>query len=318
MAILPLLASCTSGSSDPNTSTSAGDYPNDCRSIEIIVGFSAGGATDLAFRVLADELKERLGKDVQVINAPGGGGVTSINRMLAAKADGCTLGHSSIPSHLSYLFPESEANYAPEDFSFAGAFGLGPQVLVVAADSPVQSVDELLASAQNGRLIAVADSPKGGDAIINAQFASVTGVGIQQVVVDGSAEKVTAVLSRQVDFSNGALGGIIASVQSGQLRALAVWSEERVPELPDVPTAQELGYDVVASTIQALSMSKDVPEPVRQKLEDTLRDICADSGFAAQLLNVGYQSSFLSGSEYRSTWADMAVTVQNIDFDSLN
>jgi tripartite-type tricarboxylate transporter receptor subunit TctC len=319
LALTPLLAGCTATSGDTGDADAAADaFPANCQSINLIVGFSAGGATDLAFRTLADQLKAELGVDVQVINAPGGGGSVEINQMLSAPHDGCTLGHSSIPSHLQYLYPEVDAGYTKDDFAFAGAFGIGPQVLAVAADSPYQTLDDLLDSAGSDGLIAVADAPKGGDAIINAQFADAAGITVKQVIVDGSSEKVTAVLSGQVDYENGAIGGLLSSVESGQLRALAVWSSERTDALPDVPTAKELGIDVVVETQYALMMPSDVPEEARQKIEDTLKTITENPDFQSQLADLGIPTVFQTGKQYSKTWDDMAVTVQDIDFDSLN
>jgi len=323
IALVSLLAGCAAGGggADGGGETEGPDaagYPADCPSIELLVGFSAGGATDLAFRVLADELSTELGKDVRVINAPGGGGSIMINQMLSAPADGCTLGHSTIPSHLAYLYPEVDAGYTKEDFAFAGAFAVGPQVLTVAADSPHQSLDDLVESAGADGLTAAADSPNGGDAIINAQFADALGSKITQVIVDGSAEKVTAVLGGQVDFQNGALGGVLPSIESGQLRALAIWSPERSDALPDVPTAREQGIDVVAETKYALMMPADVPEDVRQVLEETLATITEKQSFQDDLANLGIPTQFQTGEEYSTTWDEMAETVQAIDFDSLN
>ena len=318
-AFIPLvMAGCTATGSTGSTGAEGSSYPKDCNTVKIIVGFSAGGTTDLTFRILADELSKELGSDVQVIDRPGGGGITGINQMLSAKADGCTLGHSSIPTHLQYLFPESPADYTKDDFSFAGSFLIGPQALVVASDSKFQSLDDLIEAGEgNGRLNAVADSPIGQDAIINAQFAEQAGLNVKQVVVDGSAEKVTALLSGQVDFANGSVGGIVSAVQSGQLRALAVWSDERSAVLPDVPTAKELGIDIVSSTYFALSLPAAVPEDIRQKLEDALKTISAKKSFIEANAELGSETAFLTGDEFSVVWDEMASTVEKLDFNSL-
>lgn len=312
-AVLPLFAACSAGGD-----AEAAEYPADCSNIQILVSTSAGGSTDLAFRALADELSDELGTRVQVANVTGGGGITAFNQLFDAPADGCTLASTNLPDHLNYIFPESPATYSKEDFSFAAGFVVGPQVLVVTADSPYKTLDDLIeAGSERGHLIGVADSPKGGDSVINAQFASAAGVNIQQVVVDGSVEKVTAVLSGQVDFSSGSIGGVMASISSGDLRPLAVWSDKRLNTLPDVPTAAEQGINVVIETQYALGMSSDVPDKIRQRLEEAVKAATQADAFIGPVSNLGLVVRFQNGEEFSQSWDDYIKTIEGINFDSL-
>jgi len=297
----------------------AENYPEDCGTVEIEVGFSAGGATDLFFRVLADELTKQLGTDFQVVNNPGGGGATAINKVLNSPKDGCTVGNSALPSHLEYLFPDSPATYQKEDFSFVGASGHGRQVLVVRNDSPYHSMQDLIADAKaKGTIRAVADGPRGGDAIANAQIAKQTGINIKQVIVDGSAEKVTALLGGQVDFFTGAIGGVLSAIQSGQLRALAVMTEERSTALPDMPTAAEQGFDINAESRFAVFMPAGTPEEPRRALEDAMRAISQKDSYVAANADLGVETEFLTGAEYSQEWDEYVDLVKSLDLESLN
>lgn len=321
IAVLPLLAACGGGgpTSSDSSSGSGEAFPANCQSINLIVGFSAGGVTDLAFRAVADQFAKQLDTDVQVINAAGGGGSVAINQMKAAPHDGCTIGNANIPTQLQYLYPEVEAGYTKDDFALAGAFGVGPQALAVAADSPYQTLDDLIkAGKEKGSLTAVVDAPKGSDAIINAQFAKAAGITVRQVVVDGSSEKVTALLGGQVDFTDGGLGGLLPSLQSGQLRALTVWSPERSDSVPDIPTAKEQGIDVVQETLFGLMMPADVPDAARQKLEDTLKTTTENADFKSQMDKLGIPVAFMTGTEFSQAWDKMADTIKGINFDSLS
>jgi tripartite-type tricarboxylate transporter receptor subunit TctC len=316
--VLPLLAAC-GAQSDGGDPTGGVHYPDNCRTVQIIVTFSAGGASDTNFRLLAEYFKDEFpGTDFQVVNVPGGGGATGINQLLNSPADGCTIGHTSIPSHLAYLLPDSPATYTKSDLQFAGGFGLEPQLLVVAADSPYRTFQDLVdAGRTTGYLNAVADSPTGTDAIINVQFADASGIKLRQTVVDGSAEKVAALLSGQVDFANGAIGGVLPSVQSGQLRALAVWSEERASTLPDVPTATELGIPTVVEVRFGVIMSNKVSAEVRQTLETALHDITQKPDFIQTMASYGNDTVFLTGSEFSVVWDEMGQTLTGLDFSSL-
>lgn len=314
--LIPLIGACSanSGSADDGA-----NYPNDCGTLDIIVDKSAGGSTDLSVRALADELANELDVRTQVTNSPGGDGSTAFNQLKNAPADGCTLTDTIIPDHLAYILPDSPVDYSKEDFSFAASFVAGPQALVVAADSPYQTLDDLIADGEKkGQLLGVADAPNGGDAMINAQFAGASGVHVQQVVVDGSVEKVTGVMGGQVQFSNGSISGVLSNIKSGQLRALAVWSEERSPFLPDVPTAKEQGVDVVMETKHALTGPAGMPESVRAKLESTVKTISDKPEFQDKLTKIGQQPAYLSGEDFSKAWDEEVSTIENIDFTTLN
>jgi tripartite-type tricarboxylate transporter receptor subunit TctC len=319
LAILPIVAACGGGGQTSNSSGSGEAFPANCQSINLIVGFSAGGVTDLTFRAVADQFAKQLDTDVQVINAAGGGGSVAVNQLKAAPHDGCTIGNANIPTQLQYLYPEVEAGYTKEDFAFAGAFGIGPQALAVAANSPYKTLDDLIkAGKEKGSLTAVVDAPKGSDSIINAQFAKAAGITVRQVVVDGSSEKVTALLGGQVDFTDGGLGGLLPSVQSGQLRALTVWSPERSDSVPDVQTAKDQGIDVVQETLFGLLMPANVPDAARQKLEDTLKTTTENTDFQKQMKDLGIPVAFMTGKQFSEAWDDMADTVKGINFESLS
>jgi tripartite-type tricarboxylate transporter receptor subunit TctC len=315
-AAIPLLAAC--GGVPANTPNSGEAYPANCQSINFIIGYSAGGTSDLVFRALGDQFATLLEKDVQVINVPGGGGSVAINQMKAAPHDGCTLGNAAVPSQLQYLFPEVPAGYTKEDFAFVGGFGDGPQALAVPADSPYNSLDDLVKAAKaDGSLTAVVDAAKGGDAIVNAEFARTADIKIRQVVVDGSAEKVTTLLSGQVDFANGALGGLLPSAESGQLKLLAVWSAERNDAIPDVPTATEQGIDVVQESRVGVLTPAGVPDASLEKLQETLKAATKNADFKKHLSDIGITASFATGKQYSEIWDEMAETIKSIDFNSL-
>lgn len=316
LAALPLLAACASPAGENSEAVA---YPANCRSVDIIAGISAGGTTDLAFRILADELTKETGREFRVVNTPGGGGVTGIKKLLAAKKDGCTFGNSALPSHLQYLFPESKADYTKEDFALVAAVGSGSQALVVRADSDYESLDDLIAAGKKkGRLNAASDGPKGGDAIVNAQFAKAGGIEIRQVIVDGSAEKVTTLLSGQVDFFSGSIGGVTSGIASGQLRALATWSDKRSELLPDVPTAREQQIDVVSDATVGVTMPAGVPEQTRQALEADIKSVSGKESFIKAIAKLGLATEFRTGEEYSRIWDDSVRTVQSLDLDGLN
>jgi tripartite-type tricarboxylate transporter receptor subunit TctC len=267
---------------------------------------------------MSDELSQELGVKVEVVNAPGGGGSTALNKTKNAKADGCTMDNPTIADSLAYLIEGSAADWTKEDFKLVGAFAKGPQVLVVNAESPYQTLDDLIKAGQDeGRLLAAADMPNGGDAVINALLAKAAGVKVSQVIVDGSPEKVQAVLSNQVQFECGAFAGVRAGIENKQLRALAVWTDERLPFLPDVPTGKEQGVDVVVATELGLAFVPEVDDAIRQKMEDALKAVTEKPAFQEKADTIGTLVSFQTGAEFSKSWDDRAAIIESIDFSTL-
>ncbi len=119
-----------------------------------------------------------------------------------------------------------------------------------------------------------------------------------QTVVDGSAEKVSALLSGQVDFANGAIGGVLPAVESGQLRALAI--------------------DTVVEVRFGLIMSAEVDPEVRQTLEDALKRITENPEFIEKMAGYGNDTVFLTGAEFSVVWDEMGDTLTGLDFSTLN
>ncbi|MDR0417404.1 MAG: tripartite tricarboxylate transporter substrate binding protein [Propionibacteriaceae bacterium] len=309
------LVACSGPASDADI---VAQWPNNCGTIQIFLATSAGGASDLTYRAMAEEMSQELGVKVEVINAPGGGGLTALNRTKQAKADGCTLDNPTIPDSLAYIIEGAPADWTKEDFKLVGAFAKGPQVLVVNAESDYQTLDDLIAAGKaEGRLLSAADMPNGGDAVTNALLAEAAGVKISQVIVDGSPEKVQAVLSNQVQYETGAYAGVRAGIDNNQLRALAVWTDERLPFLPNVPTGKEQGVDVVIATELGLGFVPAVPDEIRQKMEDALKAVSEKDSFLEKLNTIGTLLNFQTGAEFSKSWDDRITVMGSIDFTTL-
>ncbi len=234
-ALAILFAACTA--------FAQGNYPE--QSVRILVGFTPGVAPDVAARLLADKLAEALGKPVVVENVTGAGGNIGAARVAKAPPDGYTLGmvgNGSVvfsPSMYDKLDFDPVKSFAPISQIFVAA-----NVLVVPANSPAKSLQELvaLARAQPGKLT-YAHAGAGTSQHLAAElFKSMARIDVQPIAYRGTTVLLPDLLAGRVDMSFGNIVNVLPLVRDGKLRAFAVTSIKRAGIAPDLPTMAESGY----------------------------------------------------------------------------
>src|SRR3972149_5606563 len=219
----------------------AQNYP--ARPVRMIVPFSPGGAADVPGRMLMQKLTEALGQQVVVDNRPGAGGTLGAGLAAKAAGDGYTLLMISnthvISASLYKKLPYDSLN----DFAPVLQFGDAPNVLVVHPALPVKSVRELvaLAKAKPGSIDFASSGNGRSRHLFAALFTSLAGVKMTHIPYKGSAQATTDLLAGQVTVSFPGIAGMIQHIRNGRLRALAVTSAKRSPQMPDVPSIAEAG-----------------------------------------------------------------------------
>jgi tripartite-type tricarboxylate transporter receptor subunit TctC len=244
------------------------------RPIEITVGYSPGGGTDLGARMVAEMAKKDLGQDVVCINKPGGAGRLAMTLVSKAKPDGYSLGATTDSPII--LSPHLEKMpYKPfEDFTFLIQYGILDFGIAVLPDSPLKTFKDMIDFARaNPEKLTVSVTGQGTTNYYAFEaIALLEKVKIKIVPFTSVVPAFTALLGGHVMVASTASSGYAQYVKSKTVRLLAVMSEERMPQYPDVPTLKELGYpSLVFQSWYILTGPKNMEKPVVTRLTDAFR-----------------------------------------------
>lgn len=217
-------------------------YPD--KPVRIVVGFSAGGTTDVIARIMAKELTESLGQSFVVENKPGAGSNIATDQVKRADPDGYTLLFVAVTSAINQTLYKNVNFDLTKDFTPVALGAKVPNILVVNPQVPVRTVQELVDYAKkNPGKLAFASSGSGTSIHMAGElFKMRTGIDVLHVPYKGSAPAVTDLIGGQVQFMFDNMPSSWPHVQSGKLRALAVTTKERSKSAPDLPTMQEAGF----------------------------------------------------------------------------
>jgi tripartite-type tricarboxylate transporter receptor subunit TctC len=218
-------------------------YPD--KPVNIVVGFSAGGTTDVIARIMAKELTQELGQTFVVENKPGAGSNIATDYVRRAKPDGYTLLFVAVTSAINQTLYRNVSFDLNKDFTAVALGAKVPNVLVVNSQVPVKTVQELIDySKKNPDAVAFASSGSGTSIHMAGElFKMRTGLETLHVPYKGSSPAVTDLIGGQVQFMFDNMPSSWPHVQGGKLNALAVTTSKRSPSAPDLPTMQELGFE---------------------------------------------------------------------------
>jgi len=264
------------------------EYPD--RPVTIVACFPAGGGTDLAVRMIHVELGKALGQPVIIENRGGAGGSVGTGAVARATPDGYTLLSCSSAFVVN---PSLYANvsYDPiKDFIPIMVIGASPNVFVVPAQSKIQTMRELIAEAKanpgkmNWTSPGVGTTPQLAGELLKLKL----GLEMTHIPYAGAGPANNAVLAGLVDFYVANYGSLTGLLNSGKVRPVAVTSKKRWPDLPDVPTLDELGVkDAESDTFQGVLAPAGTPQPVIDRLAKEMSTILADPEMQAKYVKLG-------------------------------
>jgi tripartite-type tricarboxylate transporter receptor subunit TctC len=236
-----------------------------CGTITMVVPYAAGGSSDVVGRALADAVSSTEGTRVEVVNQTGANGTVAATQIATERPDPCEVIYLPTGPFASMPYFQ-DVQFEPADFRGIYAVNEEPIILLVNAASDWQSMADLRADAD--RRFTYASSGTGSyTQIAVAQTFADLGAEAEGIPFDGSAPAITALLGDQVDAVAVHPGEAMQYLESGDLRAIAVFGDERLESLPDVPTAAEQDVDVELAVAKALYANAEIPDEAAAELE---------------------------------------------------
>jgi tripartite-type tricarboxylate transporter receptor subunit TctC len=283
------LAACAVGS-DSAAQTSR--FPD--RSIRMVVGFSAGGGTDVIARILAQKLSETLGQSVVVENRTGASGLIAGEAVAKSAPDGYTLmmGSQTTFAVAPALYRKSALDPA-KDFAGVAMAGISPLVLVVHPSVPAHSVNDVIAMAKAApSAVNFGSGGLGTTPHMAAElFSSLAGIKMAHVAYRGEAPAINDLLGGQIPLMFANLSAVMGNVKAGQLRALAVTSARRSPAAPEIPTIAETAIpDFEAATWFALVAPSGTARDVLVRLNLDVQRALAQPDVKQRFADLGMSS----------------------------
>jgi tripartite-type tricarboxylate transporter receptor subunit TctC len=294
------------------TPAPAEDYPS--RPVKIITDSAPGSAIDVILRIIGEKLTQLWGQQVVAANQPGGGGAIAARMAATSPADGYTL---FIPALSAFVAPSGSASnlpiQVPRDFAPVGYFGGAPMFISVAPSLGVNTIADLVALAKQrpGELAYGTNGPGRLTHLTGELLQSRTGIKLLMVPYSGgTAQVLNDIMGGRLQLVFEAYSGVVGALQAGTVKAIAVASPSRLPDLPDLPTVAETVPGFQALGWQVLVAPAGTPEAIVRKINADLVKATSDPEVRKRLAQFGRDERPLSPAETtafivgeQQTWA---------------
>ncbi|WP_232822129.1 tripartite tricarboxylate transporter substrate binding protein [Salinicola lusitanus] len=287
------------------------DYPE--RAVQMIIGYSAGGGTDIAARTLAPYIEKELGTDITVINRPGAGGEVGFTALANAEPDGYTIGFINTPNVLTIPI-ERDTRYELSDFQPVASVVDDPDGFNVGPDSEFASLEDLVAYAKEhpGEITYGTTGVGSDDHLAALALERLAGIEMTHVPFPGAADVRQALMGGHIEMGIFNIGEAAADVKAGRIKMLAQAASQRSKELPDVPTTAEAGYELTIGSNRGIAVPAGVPDAIVQKLSSAIEAAMNNEEFqkaaAQQSLPLDYQDP----TTYQQTLQDLQARFQTL------
>ena len=270
-----------------------------CRTAKLIVPWKAGGGTDVIFRIIAEAAnKAGAGPQLQVVNISGQGGNKGAKEAVKAKPDGCTLfaiHQSAITSYFT-----GRVDFSWEAFEPVALLTRTPPIIGAHPGVPYKNVKDLVAAAKASPGTILTGATLGSTSHFwFLLLEDATGIKLKYVPYDGTRERMTALLAKNIDLGEINLAAAVKYIQSNDLKALGIFTPERDSQIPNVPTLKEQGIDLVSGTDRGIVAPKGTSPEVIAQWEQVLRKAVQDPQVTSSFAKKGTGIIFKGSREYR-------------------
>jgi tripartite-type tricarboxylate transporter receptor subunit TctC len=278
----------------------AADFPT--KPVNLVVGFAAGGETDIVVRAMNEKLGEKLGHPAIVLNKVGSGGLVGAEFVAKSKPDGYNL----LTLSLSHILRQAADPQMPvnvmKDFEPICRYVTQPLVVVVKGDSPYKTIEELIEFGRKNPGKLSFGSPGVGSLghFSGEYFKATTKITYKHVPFQGSAPLTTALMGGHIDFLITALPAVVGKLSAGELKAIASFEGGRLERIKDVPTLKEKGHpDLVLHGWFGFVAPAGTPKEIQDRLGKALRDTIKDPAIGAAVAKMDFNEAYLAPAELR-------------------
>jgi len=271
-----------------------------CGTAKLIVPWGAGGDTDIVNRIVADAVNaDGMSPGLQVVNVPGQGGNKGAKEALAAKPDGCTLvaiHQSAISSYFT-----GRVDFTWQAFEPVALMVRTPPIVGARPDAPYSDLKGLIAAAKAAPGTVLAGATLGSTShfwLLLLEDAA--GISLKYVPYEGTRERMTALLAKNIDLGELNLAAAKQYLTSNELKALAIYTEARNPELPDVMTAKEQGVDLTAGTDRGVMAPEGTPDAAIAFWADRFEAVAKKPEIVEAFAAKGSLIVFKRGADYQA------------------
>lgn len=312
LAALMALSLAACGAKEPSGGTSGGtsstnppatapadssDYPS--KTIEIAVPYAAGGGQDVWARITANYMMKYMGEGANIIvnNVTGGGGVTGATYMATSENSGYYLG-SIVPWQLTDQFVQHDIPYDETSFEPVGVGSFDCNFIIVSPKLGIGTWQEFadLVKANDGEITMAMGGNWNVHDFLRLKVEDYLGASFARMSYDGGASALAAVMSGDADCASVSISEALSAMESGDVIAICVTSEERTETAPDVPSLAEMGVDIVHGQWRALTVPSGTSDDVKTYLSDILAQVFADPGYISECKAAGLDPVDYSGS----------------------
>ena len=256
--------------------------------VKYVIPFAPGGESDIAARFQQLVFRKKFGQEMIIESKPGAGGALAWTQTNTYPGDGYTWMSTNLP-HIVLQPLEGQVQYKTEDLQNVCFYHYTPDAIVVRSESPIKSYADLVKAAKEsaGAISIAGSGTNSANHMATERFNGVAGVKTTYVPFKGTGDLVASLLGGHVSMAMSYV--TLAIAQKGKTRMLAIATEKRHPQFPDVPTFKELGIDWVDGAYRGIALPKSASPEMRKQVSDICLDINKDPDFRQRMADGGFE-----------------------------
>jgi tripartite-type tricarboxylate transporter receptor subunit TctC len=280
------------------------DFPQKGKTITLIIPFEAGGAPDVAGRLLADGLEKELGVPVVPVNKPGASSQIGLTQLVQSKPDGYTFASITFPTSLTYLDPARKAIFTRKSFQPLAMHVLDVSVIAVNYDSPHKDIKELVTAAKAApKKITAAVGVRNDDHFTAMMFEKAAGIQFAHVTFPGGmAPALVQLVGGKINVFCGNVGDMRSVVRNKQARILGILDNVRSEFFPDAKTMEEQGYKIYNSSSRGYVLPAGTPKPVVDVLAGAIKKVMNTDDHKKRIADLTQALRYMDPEQFGKYW----------------